>query len=1147
MALAPDYFNVDIAMTNINAPLILGRVGDWDFTTYEFHVFDAGIPVDLTVYNAINMEGEDSKGQPVGPLPIYDWADYRDIDIDNIESDIWPDHTIREQLEDGRFVVRFDTTFFAHSGRYHYCQWKFDMNPNPLIVQSTSEQSAIIYMTTKVLRDYNELVPQQQAYMSEYMLLIEDLNSLYQVYRTNTGAQVSDLIEELNGILAQVSDDIIDLQAKIGDPGDTTGDSLFAELHAYLIAVQAAVDYFTANTPFSHDEAFNLVESTGRNLVQNGNFQLGQGWGWNLHSMYPKDVSWLLSQRLKFNTNDEKPNTPILELTRLNNDAKDNFNAPSDVIYVGNIAKTKQVPSDDPDNPGDITVANELSLEYSFASVGTVAPVAILANAKTVFEVRWFTTRPTSLGDVPDWTHRVKISNATNRETAGAVTYVPTGHGYTGGVDMINEHFLIDIPQDVDVNYAIVMPVFTTDDIVASEYNVVPAYQYTPTSLSWLYTEINLHEGTNKTGYHPAPQDAGTSNSDVEVIFVDQGNSDDGTGTPANPYHSLPMALTRLRNDSNDRFAVFTMPGDYTSQHTSEYDWNFSIQEDYQQVLDSNAISLSSKRFAELVIAGVNGDGDLQTTVPNATTVLPQISTIYTGYITGSVEISGIDFVRTPRTSLTLSAQTIYDGAITVVDCNSVGVVYNRYGNTQDLRQVADGNSQTVAKAYAAVTNVTNSNVFLDSNYINAQRVNIVTAENSSTTASGTVSDRFSMQKIVQDSGSRTSVDGRDVLGTVDYFDVLSAGNPDQAVPGVNTMVVSPNHIGYDASLDGGNTSNAYPTTPKDTNIVAAEGAYVKTTIDAHHHDHDDSKLASLKTNNITASGTDSSVAGLRFYNGDTIGVKAGGKMIVRYANAISTSAPISAATFGDDSRSGDVYSRRDIRTGPTNAVYAGGYYDLHDGSIADSNAWRARWTRAETNGWGIYSKDGRHNISVHDNHNVYIPNRTDGRDSRGISFEHYAGFINDDIFVNTTNKVLISMLGCTDTEIQFGHAGDAHEWGGLTANGLVKYSRHSLKKNFEHKDEEDYIEMLRNTDVVEFNYKTEEEDVKPHVGIIINDDDESPYKIDENLYNDKDKVATDDLVGVTMASVKYLDNKVKEQQATIDLLMARLEALENK
>lgn len=106
--------------------------------------------------------------------------------------------------------------------------------------------------------------------------------------------------------------------------------------------------------------------------------------------------------------------------------------------------------------------------------------------------------------------------------------------------------------------------------------------------------------------------------------------------------------------------------------------------------------------------------------------------------------------------------------------------------------------------------------------------------------------------------------------------------------------------------------------------------------------------------------------------------------------------------------------------------------------------------------------------------------------------------------------------------------------YGDIYANAYNNNSKEEIKKNIE-KFEENAIELLKNSEIYTFNYKTENDTDKKHIGFIIGD-----------KYNTPNEIIANNNEGIDIYSmVSILWKSVQEQQEKIDMLENKIKELE--
>lgn len=104
-----------------------------------------------------------------------------------------------------------------------------------------------------------------------------------------------------------------------------------------------------------------------------------------------------------------------------------------------------------------------------------------------------------------------------------------------------------------------------------------------------------------------------------------------------------------------------------------------------------------------------------------------------------------------------------------------------------------------------------------------------------------------------------------------------------------------------------------------------------------------------------------------------------------------------------------------------------------------------------------------------------------------------------------------------------------------LTATGVYPSSRVEVKKNFE--KFANAIEKIKQIDIYKYNYKSEEDNQKKHIGFVIGDG-----------YNYIEDVLSEDNKNVDLYSfISLCCGAIKEQQQTIENLQNKIKELEGK
>lgn len=100
---------------------------------------------------------------------------------------------------------------------------------------------------------------------------------------------------------------------------------------------------------------------------------------------------------------------------------------------------------------------------------------------------------------------------------------------------------------------------------------------------------------------------------------------------------------------------------------------------------------------------------------------------------------------------------------------------------------------------------------------------------------------------------------------------------------------------------------------------------------------------------------------------------------------------------------------------------------------------------------------------------------------------------------------------------------------GDVWANSFENWSLLEKKKNIT--PFENGLELIKNADLYNFNYKNESDEHKKHIGLIINEDYNTP---DEVVSNGKESIDIYSMISVAWQSIKELNNKIEELENKI-------------
>jgi negative regulator of replication initiation len=243
--------------------------------------------------------------------------------------------------------------------------------------------------------------------------------------------------------------------------------------------------------------------------------------------------------------------------------------------------------------------------------------------------------------------------------------------------------------------------------------------------------------------------------------------------------------------------------------------------------------------------------------------------------------------------------------------------------------------------------------------------------------------------------------------------------------------------------------------------------------------------------------------------------------------------------------QNGDVWAGRDLRTQSySNGTYSG-FFSPHGGT---GTTQQLRFIANSKTSWIDSSGDFHSARDVRPGGNIYWPNKAYTYNGNG-----YIGFRLSAMPAHSTSVKRFEIRGGASNYYAFNgfHTMGSNDGGGTyfkkdtrsdqTADSYYEdvyykaahaHSAHSAKENFSNVSEEELLQRLLRTDIVEYNFKHEDERV---VGFVINDDGLSPYKIDEHLFSESTQDGsthvgynTTNLIGHLMGAVKYLAKEVE-------------------
>lgn len=186
---------------------------------------------------------------------------------------------------------------------------------------------------------------------------------------------------------------------------------------------------------------------------------------------------------------------------------------------------------------------------------------------------------------------------------------------------------------------------------------------------------------------------------------------------------------------------------------------------------------------------------------------------------------------------------------------------------------------------------------------------------------------------------------------------------------------------------------------------------------------------------------------------------------------------------------------------------------------------------------FGIIPANGISEDSIYILDNISFYRNAAGSNSFKIGNDNGCLFSDD-------GHILCENLNCNQNVYIYGYL-DAIQGirtqGYVSGKAFIDNSREETKKNIE-KFNKNAVEIIKNTDIYEFNYKTEKEKAKKHLGFVIGEN--YNYTKEITAEDDENKEIGADLY--SMISVAY--KAIQEQQETIESLKSEIEKLkENK
>lgn len=161
------------------------------------------------------------------------------------------------------------------------------------------------------------------------------------------------------------------------------------------------------------------------------------------------------------------------------------------------------------------------------------------------------------------------------------------------------------------------------------------------------------------------------------------------------------------------------------------------------------------------------------------------------------------------------------------------------------------------------------------------------------------------------------------------------------------------------------------------------------------------------------------------------------------------------------------------------------------------------------------------------------------GQNSEAVTFKLLYDFTNQNrgVIMNSNNRGASLEVGNGDMSNFFyadGINNNVGVWGPIYANSFNNNSKEELKKNIKKLDN-NILEEIKNSEIYEFNYKTEKDTDKKHIGFIIGE----KYKTPEYV------IAKDGKSIDTYSMESILWKAIQEQQEIIEQLEQKIENLE--
>ena len=140
--------------------------------------------------------------------------------------------------------------------------------------------------------------------------------------------------------------------------------------------------------------------------------------------------------------------------------------------------------------------------------------------------------------------------------------------------------------------------------------------------------------------------------------------------------------------------------------------------------------------------------------------------------------------------------------------------------------------------------------------------------------------------------------------------------------------------------------------------------------------------------------------------------------------------------------------------------------------------------------------------------------------------------------YLNVKGPVICNSIQATSSTYTNTMANDLDVDGKVYANSFVNSSKESLKKNIK-KCPENILEVVKNSEIYQFNYKTEENTDKKHLGFIIGDLGGKYNTPEQVISQDKNSIDTYDMISMLWKAfqeyVEKTDKKIEELEKRLE------------